>query len=336
VTSPAPAAPEREWLPEVDLVKAVAVVTVVWIHAQRSPWDAGISALELWLANVTVFAVPAFLATSGYLYGCSIPLAPGTTRRRLTRILVPYLVASLAAQALVAASGFPSSPSSVARDLLLGASFVIYYYVPQITLFVLLSPLLAMLPRRSWGWIVAIALLAQGAFHAGAFALLSFFWHIRNPLLWAAYFLIGWWAGSHRARLLAFTTERRRSLVVATAGAWVASASISLFLPDASLHVHQAAQWIAVYAAIALLFALGTALRSAPRIVHRLSDATYAIYLWHFFFVLIVRDAVPSAPGVFQPAPVLAAWCAGLLGSLLWIGVARRMLGRHSRLVIGA
>jgi fucose 4-O-acetylase-like acetyltransferase len=68
---------------EVDLLKAVGILTVVLIHSLRSPWEPSISPLELWLGNVTRFAVPGFLVASGYLYATTAPIGWALTRRRL-------------------------------------------------------------------------------------------------------------------------------------------------------------------------------------------------------------------------------------------------------------
>lgn len=336
MTAPAAEPAERARMAEVDLVKAVAIVTVVWIHAQRSPWDAGVSAFELWLGNLTVFAVPAFLAASGYLYASLRSPDAATTRRRVVRILAPYLVASMVAQGLLAMSGSLPSAGRLASDLLLGASFGIYYYVPQITLFVLASPFLMAIPRASWPWLVTGALVVQGAFQTAVFGLLPIFWHIRNPLLWAAYFVVGWWAGAHRAQLESFLGARRVRLVAALAATVVALVALGTLFPEASIQVQQAARWAVIYMVIAMLFALGTSLPRTPHLVQALSDATYAIYLWHFFFVLAVRRLAPAAPGTFEAAPVAAAWGAGVLGSLMLVAAARRLLGARSRYVIGA
>ena len=60
---------------EIDVLKAVAITTVVLIHGMRAPWDPGLSATEVWLGHLTRFAVPAFLTVatvltlwSGYVY----------------------------------------------------------------------------------------------------------------------------------------------------------------------------------------------------------------------------------------------------------------------------
>ena len=70
--------------PEIDAIKAAGIVTIVLIHALRSPWDAGVSELERWLGHVTRFGVPGFLFASGFLYA-GAPADSVTTGRRLRR-----------------------------------------------------------------------------------------------------------------------------------------------------------------------------------------------------------------------------------------------------------
>jgi len=94
--------------------------------------------------------------------------------------------------------------------------------------------------------------------------------------------------------------------------------------------------WLGIWAVLLGLLALSLGQPSCSRALRALSDATYPIYLYHVFFVDLVRRVVVPAPGVFDPLAILAPWSAGLLGSfgVLWLG--RRVLGERSRLWLGA
>ena len=73
---------------EVDAVKAVGILTVVGIHSLAPIWAPDAPAHAVWWAHVTRFAVPGFLAASGYLYASARPLPRRVTSRRLTRIFL--------------------------------------------------------------------------------------------------------------------------------------------------------------------------------------------------------------------------------------------------------
>ena len=84
--------PER--LVPIDVLKGVGIVSVVWIHASSGPAIGEPGLLERFLLQLTRFAVPAFLAASGYLYAARERVPGAVTRTRLRRVLLPYLLAS--------------------------------------------------------------------------------------------------------------------------------------------------------------------------------------------------------------------------------------------------
>jgi peptidoglycan/LPS O-acetylase OafA/YrhL len=90
---------------ELDAIKSIGILVVILIHSMRAPWNPSASEAEVWIGAVTRFAVPGFLAVSGCLYAGSRSVAAALTRVRLRRILVPYALASLAAQIFRRARG---------------------------------------------------------------------------------------------------------------------------------------------------------------------------------------------------------------------------------------
>ena len=180
--------------PEIDAIKAAGIVTIVLIHALRSPWDAGVSELERWLGHVTRFGVPGFLFASGFLYA-GAPADSVTTGRRLRRLLAPYLVASAVAQLWRARAGLPHEGGSLLADLLLASSLGPYYYVLVIALLVLLCPLIARLPLPVLHAATGALVASQWFVDAASVGMLPLYWHLRSPLLWWGYFALGW--GSH-------------------------------------------------------------------------------------------------------------------------------------------
>ena len=90
---------------EIDSLKAAGILTIILIHSLRAPWDSRTPSNELLLGIVTRFAVPAFLLSSGFLYATTTRIAGVTVLRRLRRVLVPYLICSIAAQLWWQATG---------------------------------------------------------------------------------------------------------------------------------------------------------------------------------------------------------------------------------------
>jgi peptidoglycan/LPS O-acetylase OafA/YrhL len=318
---------------DVDLVKAVGIVAVVGIHSLRPFFDPASSRVELWLGSLLVFAVPGFLCASGVLQAAGERVPAGVTQARLVRLLLPYLVASLAAQAYRAVfEAYEPSALSVLRDLLLASSFGPYYYVLHAVLFVAAAPLLARLAPRALAALGLTALVTQWAFWS--LGLLPLFWAVRNPLRWLAFFVGGAALGRAGVRAEAWLVRRRAPLAaLAAAGA---AAGLALGTECESAAVSAALDWGKVVCTLLLLFVLGAGRETRSRLVLRLSDASYTIYLFHLFFVYLVQRFAPQAPGTFDARAVGAAWAAGLAGPLVLGALGRLALGPESRRWLGS
>ena len=146
---------------EVDLFKGVGILAVILVHSMRAPWHSGISSVEEWLGHATRFAVPGFFAASGYLYATTRRVPEDVTARRFMRVLIPYLIASVAAQAFYVITGRAPEAGPIWWDFLVASSFGPYYFVLIITLFIAASPFLALLSAKQVGWILIPLLLVQ-------------------------------------------------------------------------------------------------------------------------------------------------------------------------------
>jgi len=319
---------------EVDLLKAVGILVVVFIHTIRSGWERDASGIELWLGEMTRFAVPGFLAASGFLYaGESADAA--RTAGRLQRVVAPYLLFTAVAQLQRTLEGLGPRTQSHLADWLLAGSFGPYYYVFVATAMVLLTPLLARIPARVLPAVVAVEVALQLAL--ATFSKLDFFWHLRNPLLWLAYFHLGWLARLHHAKLVALATRHRTALV---AGSGLLFAVLALSTGLVALpRLRSAIGWAAIYPALACLLFAGCGRASAPLapgLVRWLSDATYAVYLVHLFFLYPLREAFDPPFRRFDALAIAGPWLLALAASLAFVALARRLLGERSRTWIGA
>jgi surface polysaccharide O-acyltransferase-like enzyme len=327
---------ERPRLAEIDALKAVGIVTIVLIHAIRPPWDPNLSELERWLGHVTRFGVPAFLFASGFLYASAAPTPIATAWRRLRRILIPYLVASLAAHALGATEHASLQPGVILRDLALGSAFGPFYYVFVICGLVIVSPLFERLSARALAILLLASLAVQCALDVWNVWPLHLRWHIRNPGLWWSYYLAGWWLKLYGERWRALAAERRTPLLLAAA----VLAGVCLTLAGGD-EVAQRAQvrgsaWLGIWVVLATVWLAGIRAKGSPPWLARVSDLTYAIFLYHLFFVLPLRQAMPLPSGALAPVPLLVPWIVGCVAPALLAVLARAVLGARSRLVFGA
>jgi len=324
--------------PEADALKAVGILAVVFIHCMRSPWSRDVHGVEIWLLHLTAFAVPGFVAVSGFLYAIPESLESATMWRRLQRILLPYLIASAGAQAYRAAFGMPSESGGIVSDVLLGASFGPYYYVFIIVTLVVVTPLIARVPRALHPalliLLVSATFVSQGLIEAGQGNGLNGLLYLRNPLLFWGYFFLGWMVRLHRSTVTAALADKwRPTVILLTITSLTCLAVAAADLPRAAV---MRAAGVNVYVVLALVFVWAQARPSLPGWVRFLSDGTYAIYLFHLFFMYSANSWLQHSPGGFDPEVVVGRFAVGMLGSVALVLVSRRVLGRASRFVIGA
>jgi peptidoglycan/LPS O-acetylase OafA/YrhL len=324
---------------EVDALKGVGILLVVLIHSLRPSWDPGISGAELWLGFITRFAVPGFFAASGYLYATDQPIAGAIVGRRLLRLFVPYAVASLAAQVFFLVSSVPPQTGPLWRDLLLAASFGAYYFVLILAVFIVCSPLLARMGSRSVAILLIPLLIAQWLLETGTVPSASFFWHLRNPFLWAGYFVLGWWVRLHREAIVGALARNRRQWVGGTLVAWLLLATSLAFSSAMTRMVISSTAWLTIFVSVALVFVVSAG-RDLPAALRPalgwLSDASYPLYLFHLFFLSLVAPEMSMDRGQFEAGKLLAVWGCGVVGPIALLGLGRKLLGSRSRLLFGA
>ncbi len=327
--------PRTERLPEIDALKSAAIVTVVFIHSLRAAWDPGFLYVERLLSETARFAVPAFLATSGFLYYSDDPVTLAVLGKRLRRILVPYVVVSIAAHFYIQAYPEFAPPGSFISRLLLGNTFGPFYYVFLLTEFVIATYFLSRMPRAWTGLVFAISCIgAIAPFLLFAEGVKLSLWTLRLPLLFSCWFMMGWAAAANEGWVREVTRSRRASILAIwalTAAVWLAL-DVTAVLP---MRLSRVSSLFLIGANIVGLYTLFRSLhRSWPALV-ALSERTYAIYLLHLFFVYTVLAWYGPARHTEIAACTVAAWLAGIVGSLVLIAITKRLAPNLSRDLIG-
>ncbi len=313
----------------VDVLKAVGIVTVVWIHAfTRFPGP--MPPLVQRLAFVARFAVPGFLLAAGFLQACG-PRQEWSQfcTRRLSRLLAPYLIASVLALIVrVAFADHRGSPGGLLRDLCSGGGWGIYYFVPVLLAASVCGEWLFRFPRLAWPvWILFAVLgllseLQYISFH-------SVWWEFRSPLRWWGYFFAGWLVALHRERIDGLPDRGRRAagggILLVGAAAFAAYVAA---LPPGWSRPAVALQYVTMYSAV-----VGTMLlawkAAPPDWLRWLSEASYPIYLYHFFVIfLVLRLPGGAVRDTAAFVIALAASCAG-------VAAVRRLCGPRARLLCG-
>ncbi len=326
---------------EIDWIKVVGIFAVLVIHCLRAPWNASASEAEQFLNQQLRFAVPGFLFCSGFLYARTAAFDWQVTGARLRRILLPYLVASAGAEIYHAVESSPRMPEEIAFNLLTGNSFGHYYYVFIIVMLVAATPVIARFGRTGVHAILAVTMTFQfsstilDALGAGfALRFESNYWIFRSPLLWWNFFALGWLARDHREQIRTWVAARRLGITAGLLVTFVGLGASWITYPSPMVRGFSA--WLQIFCVLALILTLSAGRTTRSIIVARISDATYAVYLFHLFFLFPVEPYFPHAKGGLDPLVVVFRIVPAMIGSFLFITLARRVLGERSRFWLGA
>ena len=333
---------ESERFDAIDVIKAAAIVAVVFTHSVLTPSMELYSSWDRLLGRGWVsFHVPSFLAISGFLYCSRTGVAWPRVLERLARVLVPYGVASIVALLL---GDVPTQGPGFLERLATGNTQGHYYYVVLIAFFI---PFVWLMSRMKTSWVFAIFLVLL------AYPLLSHHFHelrfsesqlvrMRNPVYMGVYFVGGWvlHLALPRIRGLAGSWGRERFWLGLTliGGALVA---FSIFGPFGMRpwQAQLADRMIYTAGVLILLTSLSVALaatlspaRFPPRFIRFVSRATYTIYLYHFFFIYPMRSqTLHWSP----PLRILAVAGVALAGGCGVAYLSQRLMGRWSRWIAG-
>jgi surface polysaccharide O-acyltransferase-like enzyme len=118
------------------------------------------------IEQAAVFAIPAFLFVSGFFVVFATPRASpapawNVILRRVSWLLIPYLVWSLIVWIELGLQGTRFSPAQYAALLLTGATTPAYYYVPVLVQLYLLSPFLVRWAKAGWWSLLALGAVVQ-------------------------------------------------------------------------------------------------------------------------------------------------------------------------------
>ena len=312
---------------EVDLLKALGILCVPLIHLVIA-----VGYTNRWtVVAVTTWAVPGFFFASGFLYQEGPALALPTVGRRLRRLLLPYATAGvLTAVVQNLQNGAASHAGEVLLGFLLGTSWGAYYFVFVLTIFILLTPALARLSDRTCIALFVAAVVVQQLFATEVLhdPLLDGW---RSPFTWGAYFLFGWVVKRHYGTISRRLTAIRLPAICALALltlVWIAAFTVNPQRPAIYRSVY-------AYGVLALLVTVGIGRPTHSQLLCFLSDRSYPIYLFHWFFLLGFL-LLPSLPWTRRSWVGLLAWSVGVCGPLLLVAGLRRVAPSWSRTLVGA
>lgn len=124
------------------------------------------------IEQLVVFSIPAFLIVSGYF----VAVATGRNQpnvswkvvtTRIRNLVIPYLLWSIVTIGLkIFVEGDRPSPLTLVRTLLTGSANEVFYFVPLLAQFYILSPVLVPLARKHWKALLLGVAILQLTIHA--------------------------------------------------------------------------------------------------------------------------------------------------------------------------
>lgn len=309
------------------------------------------------IQQLVLFSVPAFLFISGFFIAYAARGNPSmlswrVVRARITNLLWPYLVWSLAIFVGDFLQGTSYSPVEYIRRLAAGKATGAYFFVPLLCQFYLLSPFIARWGKAKSGQLLLASALIQwtvtGLVYLRLFGVVLpdirrlsdwvFIW-------WASYFPLGVVCGFHLKLVRQWLSRFKWELLTAT----VALGALSIIESEMLYNLTQDYGWARgvsklstfLYAVAFILLFLAFDKISFPftRTIDRIGIRSYGIYLLHpevmEFAARVIYHIAPwllAYQVLYQP--VLVASSMGI-PLLFMAGVAKSPARKFYRYLFG-
>ncbi|MEQ1761402.1 MAG: acyltransferase, partial [Vicinamibacterales bacterium] len=268
---------------------------------------------------------------------------------KLLNVLLPYVIVSTPALVVKAlAHRGPFNPASAHHDLGVAKNaiwavlsgypvFAPFWFIPMIAVIYLLAPLWLWIDRRPWMYLTLPGLLSVTTIiHRPGGP--EQIWH--SLLYFAPIYVYGMWFSRYKETLLAWHDRwflRLVFLLIALIWFEVGFArsvgdfvSTSVLAPDGRVGTNAIQKLVICGVLLAALRRCGQQLHQKLRFV---GEASLGIYFVHMYFIQAGAEFLSRSKRPFVGLSISVAAVMLLSGALLWI--ARRMLGRRSRLLVG-
>jgi peptidoglycan/LPS O-acetylase OafA/YrhL len=306
------------------------------------------------IQQLAVFSVPAFLFVSGFFVSYAARAKSALSWKmvitRIRHLLVPYVIWSGVIFVADALQGTTYAPVEYLERLVFGRATAVYFYIPVICQFYLLSPLVIPIARTRGKLILVVSALLQLGI-VGSRYLIPF--GVETPALdlmirvtpcwsfprWAFFFAFGLVSGFHLARLKYWLHRLKWGLFVAV----VVLGVLDVLEPEVLYHtIGKDWGWgrglftissnLYAVAFILCFLAFDKVTIPGSKMFHQLGRSSFSIYLLHpkvlEFAARVIRQIAPlmlAHQVVFQPLLVVLA----IGGPLLFMTTVSRSPARR-------
>jgi peptidoglycan/LPS O-acetylase OafA/YrhL len=358
-SAPTPVRSPSPHLWQVDVVRLLAFTAVIAVHSlafteQPSNRVAAAAMMLLQYGRDVFFALTGFvLVYSAWNRG------PGNRDRglrgvgikRFSYVAVPYIVWSAIyyAYSVFGPQHLHASLLGFGQDLLDGgAMYHLYFLLVTLQLYLVFPALLKFVRRTAHqaGRVLGIVAVANLAWLAAVQYVpipsgpASWLWRHAYEILptYSMYVLAGCYAAVHLATLQRFVERHSLALIAAAISSAVVAvgayiAQLQYMAPRSAASVLQPASAFSSFAALILLYLLGSRWASGPRrhekAIALLSDASFGVYLAHPIILQVLLDHGLGNSG--QQVPAALATLVGMLGAAAG-GLAITLIARRTPL----
>lgn len=284
-----------------DALRCAAILGVIIIHITATSLtkaESGtlIEGVILFFNQVSRFSVPAFLFLSGL--GLSLSSTNPEMRyfdflkKRISKILLLYIGWSLVYHVVTLKT---IMPLTFARNLITGGSYYHLYYVPLIIIFYLIYPILNKVGATKIG-LICSAIVSIGSQVMGQISGMKFLDNLINPLNWVVFFVLGIWFSYNLDHKIELIQKHKRIIlpvfVIVLLGIYIETLFIkeAIGIDPATTSMRPE---IILYSCLFFLalFSSWTEEKKPQKMLKKVSDLSYGIYLSHAFVLTTVSLA---------------------------------------------
>lgn len=338
-----------------DNWKGIAIIAVIAIHA-----SSGTATFEKgsfnWLFGITLrqfidFAVPFFLAMSGYFSLKGSSERPITYyKERFIRIIIPYLVWTAVYLLIKTPKDLPSFKECF-EGVFLGTGIGIGYFVIVLSQFVLLTPLLSRIHKKTSHLAIMATLSVLGSIFVYYFSALNQS-HLLSKFPAYALPLIVWYPSYHAGYFLArFYNKKEINNTLNKIFIFGLAAALALSLLEGFMWAYNnnyafGASQLKATSLIASMFLFFVAVsfkdrksfldKNSP--IAWLGTNSYTIYLTHLLFLGVIQKLLKRSDVLYsiQPLFILTSVAITLISCAILVKAAEKLLPKKlSKNILG-
>jgi surface polysaccharide O-acyltransferase-like enzyme len=323
---------------EIDVLKCVSILAVVYIHSISTSFSPT-NFLGLFFADITRFAVPGLFFAAGFLFDINKVSTGQIIKKKLIRILPPYVFCSLCIQFLnlpgLSVSLENLDAKQLIFNLVFGNTLGIYYFIFVLLYLYAFSLILRHIPDKwvlvIWGISIFLTLFFVKKVVLQGYSLFVLF---RHPFFHCLSYLTGWIFFLYYQKITSIVKQHLTVIFLTFIILDIALLTFSR-MNGGSFNLFPILTQFHIYICITLLLILGIKTTKYQKIIQFFSDYSYGIYLLHFPIVRSCQLFYPEIAADFSFSYAFVSWSAGVSISVFIIFAIKKIAGRYSIYLVG-